>query len=147
MPHPNVFPPPASALGMCALCLRQLFCDVEAERPESERWNKPAPAVTIFRGTATCYLHLEDLYAETPITHNRKPSDDRKWPSVSIDKYLVSELVLWLSLARDRYGFANQRITYRLDGTSLAIYQDGRYRVAIPLNERPQLTDWADDDA
>lgn len=58
-----------SSLGSCALCMRQRFLDIESESP----WlQEVRPAETIFHGTATCYMHLEDLYAETPITHNRK---------------------------------------------------------------------------
>lgn len=56
---------------LCALCIRQNFLDVESERTSP---HVVRPAETLFKGTATCWVHLEDLYANTPITQTRGPS-------------------------------------------------------------------------
>lgn len=56
----------------------------------------------------------------------------------------VAELVTWLQTAQTRWG---DGITYRLDSGALALYQNGKYRAALPLTERPMLTDWADEEA
>ena len=67
--------------------------------------------------------------------------------SSDTDTQSVSELVTWLETAQMRWGFADHKLTYRLDGSALAVYQDDVYRAAISLVGQPQLTDWADDDA
>jgi hypothetical protein len=64
-----------------------------------------------------------------------------------IDTQPIDELVMWLETAKMRWGHGNYKVTYRLDGSGLSIYQDGVYRAAIPLVGQPMLTDWADDDA
>jgi hypothetical protein len=133
---------------MCALCLRQEFLDVEAERPESERWNTPKPAVTMYKGTATCFLHLEDLYAGTPITNNRRPSSVISVTRARLDSYPIEDLLHWLTVAQMRWaGSGKYQVTYRLDGQGLSMYQDGFYRATLVLDQRPMLTDWADDNA
>lgn len=66
---------------------------------------------------------------------------------IDVETHPVGELVTWLETAQMRWGHGNYKVTYRLDGSALSIYQDGTYRAAVTLLGQPMLTDWADDDA
>jgi hypothetical protein len=56
----------------------------------------------------------------------------------------VDELIHWLTIAQMRWG---NDITYlRVEGV-LGIYQDGKLRANLALDERPWLKDFADDEA
>ena len=66
---------------------------------------------------------------------------------INIDTHPIDELLTWLEIAKMRWGYNDHKVTYRLDGSAVSIYQDGIYRAAVTLVGQPMLTDWADDDA
>jgi hypothetical protein len=62
-------------------------------------------------------------------------------------EFPLSELIVWLETAQSRWE-GHGEVTARLSGSALAIFQDGKYRAAIQLDEKhPMLSEWADDDA
>ncbi len=70
------------------------------------------------------------------------------YPEVQINpEFKLANLITWLNIAQLRWG-DDARVTGRLEGSGLNIYQDGVYRAAVDLDdERPCLFHWADDDA
>jgi hypothetical protein len=58
----------------------------------------------------------------------------------------INELITWLQVVKMRWG--SGRVTGRLAGSGINLYQDGTLRGAIDLDcEHPYINYWADDDA
>jgi hypothetical protein len=70
------------------------------------------------------------------------------YPDVHITpEFDPDDLIHWLNIAQVRYANGGH-VTARIEGTAINIYQAGTYRAAIDLaDERPHISDWADDDA
>lgn len=63
-------------------------------------------------------------------------------------EFPAADLIHWLQIAEARWGADSHTVTVKRSGATLAVFQDGKYRAGIDLDDdRPQLSAWADEDA